>query len=74
MKLVAASKLRKAQNAIMALRPYAAELQEIMANVDDRTGTEDHAAPAKTGKREKVLLVVFTSNEGPMRRHSIPTS
>jgi F-type H+-transporting ATPase subunit gamma len=63
MKMVSASKLRKAQNAIMALRPYATKLQEIMANVSDSIGSEDHAH-LKKRKPKKVLLVVFTSNKG----------
>lgn len=63
MKLVSASKLRKAQNAIMALRPYANKLQEIMANVSDSIRSDDHAY-LKKRQPKRVLLVVFTSNKG----------
>ncbi len=35
MKLVSASKLRRAQDAIVQLRPYASKLNDIMANVMD---------------------------------------
>ncbi|MGM0565696.1 MAG: ATP synthase F1 subunit gamma [Bacteroidota bacterium] len=63
MKLVAASKLRKAQNAIMALRPYANKLQEIMGNVGDSISTDEQPYLQKREK-EHVLIVVFTSNKG----------
>ncbi len=63
MKLVAASKLRKAQNAIMALRPYANKLQEIMGNVGDSIRTDEQPYLQKREK-ENVLIVVFTSNKG----------
>lgn len=63
MKLVAASKLRKAQNAIMALRPYANKLQEIMGNVGDSIQTDEQPYLQKREK-EQVLIVVFTSNKG----------
>ncbi len=39
MKMVAASKLRKAQNAILGMRPYAQKLQDIMQSLS--SGMED---------------------------------
>lgn len=63
MKLVAASKLRKAQNAIMALRPYANKLQEMMGNLGDSINTEENPYLRKDDP-EKVLIIPFTSNKG----------
>lgn len=63
MKLVAASKLRKAQNAIMALRPYSNKLQEIMGNLGDSINTEENPFLRKD-EPEKVLIIPFTSNKG----------
>lgn len=42
MKMVAASKLRKSQNAIMALRPYAEKFSEIMEAVSKSTSQRDY--------------------------------
>lgn len=62
MKMVSAAKFRRAQNAIIGMRPYAAQLNEIVDDID--TGgdvlTPFHAVrPLRT-----VLLVVITSNKG----------
>ena len=64
MKMVAASKLRKAQMAIVKLRPYAAKLQEILQNLSG--SIEDSNENAYTSERipEKILIVVITSNRG----------
>lgn len=64
MKMVAASKLRKAQIAILKLRPYAAKMQEIMRNLST-SAEEDHDSPyTEVRPVERVLLVVITSNKG----------
>jgi len=64
MKMVAASKLRKAQNAILKMRPYAAKLKDILQNLSASLYSGD--ANVYTGQRnpEKVLMVVITSNRG----------
>jgi F-type H+-transporting ATPase subunit gamma len=64
MKMVAASKLRRAQNAILKLRPYAAKLREIMQNLS--VGTEEGSPSSFTvvRKPDRILLVVLTSNRG----------
>jgi F-type H+-transporting ATPase subunit gamma len=64
MKMVAASKLRRAQSAILKLRPYAAKLREIMQNLS--TGMDDTAESIYSENREpvRILLVVITSNRG----------
>ncbi len=64
MKMVAASKLRRAQNRLLQMRPYARKLSQILTNVSESLGEEvtlDYAA-----KREvnKVLIVVISSDKG----------
>ncbi|MGE5424291.1 MAG: ATP synthase F1 subunit gamma [Syntrophothermus sp.] len=64
MKMVAASKLRKAQNAILKLRPYAARLRDIMQNLSSSIEDSTENAYSKVRPEEKILLVVVTSNRG----------
>ena len=64
MKMVAASKLRKAQNAILKMRPYAAKLKDILQNLSASLDSDDDNVFAQDRKPEKVLLVVITSNRG----------
>ena len=64
MKLVAASKLRKAQNAIVALRPYASKLQEILGNLSSSLDNTDEAVYSEVRPVQRVLLLVVTSNRG----------
>ncbi|MDZ7632986.1 MAG: ATP synthase F1 subunit gamma [Bacteroidales bacterium] len=66
MKMVAAAKLRKAQDAIVRLRPYASKLNEIQAGLSAAlrdTEIENIYAPRKSGNG-RVLMVVVTSNKG----------
>lgn len=64
MKLVAASKLRKAQGAILQLRPYAQKLQEFLQGLSAGLDHADEAAYSDNRAVKKVLLVVVTSNRG----------
>ena len=64
MKLVAASKLRRTQNAVQALAPYAAKLREILGNLSSSLEDTDEAIYSTVRPVEKVLLVVITSNRG----------
>jgi F-type H+-transporting ATPase subunit gamma len=64
MKMVSAAKLKKAQDAITAMRPYAEKLTELLQNL---SATLDGDAGGEfTTQREvkKVLIVVVTSNRG----------
>jgi F-type H+-transporting ATPase subunit gamma len=66
MKMVAAAKLRKAQDAIVRLRPYASKLNEIQAGLNAAlrdTETENIYAPRKS-VNGRALIVVVTSNKG----------
>ncbi len=68
MKMVAAARLRKAQQRIVELRPYADKTRDVLRSVASRLGGEGdgegshpllHTRPVK-----KVMLVVFTSDRG----------
>jgi F-type H+-transporting ATPase subunit gamma len=64
MKMVAASKLRKAQMAIVKLRPYAAKLQEILQNLSGSIADSNENAYTNERIPEKILIVAITSNRG----------
>lgn len=64
MKLVAASKLRRTQNAVQALAPYAVKLREILGNLSSSLENTDEAVYSATRPVEKVLLIAVTSNRG----------
>ena len=63
MKMVSAAKLKRSQDAITRLRPYASKLRYILENV---SGTLDLSENSFTVQRElnKVILVAITSNRG----------
>ena len=62
MKMVSAAKFRRAQNAIIGMRPYAAQLDEIVTDID--TGGEVLTPYHAVRPLKNVLLVVVTSNKG----------
>ena len=64
MKMVSASKLRRSQNAILKLRPYAAKLREILQNLSDSIENTDASNYFAERKSEKVLIIVVSSNRG----------
>ncbi len=66
MKMVAAAKLRRAQEAAVAARPYADRLEGVMASIAGRVGIAPGASPllAGTGKDQVHLIVVATSERG----------
>ena len=63
MKMVAAAKLRRAQDAITRMRPYAEKLQAVLSNV---SASLDSGEGVYSEKRDvkRVLLVAITSNRG----------
>jgi F-type H+-transporting ATPase subunit gamma len=63
MKMVAAAKLRRAQENILALRPYAKDVTEVLSNVAALTEAEDHPLLARRDPN-RVMLVVLTSDRG----------
>lgn len=65
MKMVAASKLRKSQNAILALRPYADKFSEIMRNITNSVDNNDMSSVyAEQRPVERVLIIPISSNKG----------
>ncbi|MEZ4270207.1 MAG: ATP synthase F1 subunit gamma [Myxococcota bacterium] len=67
MKMVAASKLRRAQEAITAARPYALELGSMLRRVSARVPHEEGRAPhplLEIHAPRRVLLVIMTSDRG----------
>lgn len=63
MKLVAAAKLRRAQDNILSARPYAFKLHDLLRDLAVRTQAEDHPLLAVREPR-RVMLVIFTSDRG----------
>ncbi|NOZ47524.1 MAG: ATP synthase F1 subunit gamma [Chlorobi bacterium] len=65
MKMVSAAYLRKAQDAILQMRPYAGKLQEILLNLSESLeGSNDNIYAEKREELNRVLIVVVTSNRG----------
>ena len=65
MKMVAAAKLRKAQDKIVRLRPYANKLQEILLNLSQSIAdSEVENVFSRSASPEKILIVIITSNRG----------
>jgi F-type H+-transporting ATPase subunit gamma len=65
MKMVSAAKLRKAQDKIVRLRPYANKLHELLVNLSQSlSDSEIENVYGRISSPEKVLIVVITSNRG----------
>jgi len=65
MKMVAAAKLRRAQDRITQMRPYSQKLSAIIQNVSSGVDSETIKNPfAEERQVSKVLLVVVTSDRG----------
>ncbi len=64
MKMVSAAKLRRAQDAIIQMRPYARKLQEMLGNIVSNSEGEVAMALAEERAIERVLLIVITSDRG----------
>lgn len=64
MKLVSATKLRKASEAIIRMRPYAQKLQGIMGNLQESTDDAQLAGYFENREAKRVLLLVITSDRG----------
>jgi F-type H+-transporting ATPase subunit gamma len=64
MKMVSVAKLRRAQGAIVDLRPYALKLKGLMENLSASVSDEFSSPYAEARAPKKVLCVVITSNKG----------
>jgi len=63
MKMVSAAKLKRAQDAITQMRPYATKLQEILGNLSATLDLSENAY-SDTREVKNVLIVGITSNRG----------
>lgn len=64
MKLVSATKLRKAQNAITLMRPYSEKLNGVLKNLSDSATDERLAKYFEVQPLNNILLIVVTSDRG----------
>lgn len=64
MKMVSAAKLRKAQDAIIQIRPYADKLNEILTNVSSNLDSEIENKYAARKTINRVLIIAIASNRG----------
>ncbi len=63
MKMVSAAKLKRAQDAITQMRPYANKLQEILQNVSGSLDASENVY-TRTAQQKNILLVAISSNRG----------
>ena len=64
MKMVSAAKLKKAQDAITAMRPYSSKLTELLQSLSVALDSDAGGVYSKQREVKKVLLVIITSNRG----------
>ena len=64
MKMVSAAKLRRAQDAITQMRPYAQKLQEMLSNIVSTQGSSTALPLAEERAPERILLIPITSDRG----------
>jgi F-type H+-transporting ATPase subunit gamma len=64
MKMVSAAKLRRAQDSIIQMRPYAQKLQEMLSNIVSSAGSDVSLPLAEERTVERVLLIPITSDRG----------
>lgn len=64
MKMVAVSKLRRAKNSILQMRPFAEKLNEILINVSKDLDADEGKGYGTEREIEKVLIMVITSDRG----------
>ncbi|TKG90120.1 ATP synthase F1 subunit gamma [Puteibacter caeruleilacunae] len=64
MKMVSAAKLKKAQDLILQIRPYADKLQEILSSISSALRNQEESIFTAPKEPNKVLIVVLSSNRG----------
>ena len=64
MKMVSAAKLKKAQDAIVMLRPYSEKLQELIQNVNSSSDPDQISVYAQKREVKRILFIAVTSNRG----------
>ncbi len=64
MKMVSAAKLKKAQDAIIAVKPYSDKLEELIGLLSSGSAGIENNEYFKSNKSSKILIVPITSNRG----------
>jgi F-type H+-transporting ATPase subunit gamma len=64
MKMVSAAKLRRAQDSIIQMRPYAQKLQEMLSNIVSSASADVELPLATVRQPERILLIPITSDRG----------
>ncbi|MBQ4009186.1 MAG: ATP synthase F1 subunit gamma [Bacteroidales bacterium] len=64
MKMVAAAKLKKAQDRVLQIRPYADKMRDVLAEVSSSLDKNHASCYGEVRKVEKVLVVLMASNRG----------
>ncbi len=64
MKMVSAAKLRRAQEALLATRPYSTALEQVLRDVALRHGEVTHALLTPRAQPKRAEVLVFTSDRG----------
>ena len=64
MKMVSAAKLKKAQDAIMQIRPYAEKLHQILTSLSASLENVEGSVYTQAREPEKVLVILVSSNRG----------
>ncbi|MEE4197754.1 MAG: ATP synthase F1 subunit gamma [Bacteroidales bacterium] len=64
MKMVSAAKLKKAQDSVINLRPYAHKLNDILNNITQSVNLAEDNIYSRAGYPDRILLVVISSNKG----------
>ena len=64
MKMVSAAKLKRAQDAITQMRPYANKLSELLVNLSSTLDTSEGGVYAQAREVKSILIVTVTSNRG----------
>ena len=64
MKMVSAAKLKRAQNAITQMRPYANKLTELLINLSSSLESSEQGGYSVKRKLKNVLIIPVTSNRG----------
>ena len=64
MKMVSAAKLKRAQDAVTQMRPYANKLTELLVNLSSTLDSSEGGVYSENRELKNVLLVIVTSNRG----------
>lgn len=64
MKMVSAAKLKKAQDAILQIRPYAEKLHQILTSLSASLENAEDSVYTQDRSPEKILVIIITSNRG----------